>query len=81
MAAPFVGFDQHIVGDDVQLLLDLALDVFALGLGHAKHSSQRALVDGQADALAGPRNHLQQQPQLRRNGAVPALFFDQIAGQ
>ena len=29
VAAPFVGFDQHLVGDDVELLLHLALHVLA----------------------------------------------------
>ena len=31
VAAPFVGVDQHLVGDDVELLLHLALHVFAAG--------------------------------------------------
>jgi hypothetical protein len=43
VAAPFVGLDQHFVGDDVQLLLDLALHVLALG--RAQHAAERALVD------------------------------------
>jgi hypothetical protein len=64
VAAPFVGLDQHLVGDDVELLLDLALHVLALGA--AQHAAQRALVDGVADALAGARDHFQQQAQLRR---------------
>jgi hypothetical protein len=79
VAAPFVGFDQHFVGDDVELFLDFALHVLALGA--AQHAAQRAFVDGVADALAGARHHFQQQAQLPGDEAVHALLFDQVAGE
>ncbi len=79
VAAPFVGFNQHFVGDDVQFFLDFALDVFTFR--GTQHTAQRAFVDGQADALAGTGHHFQQQAQLRWNGTVDALLFDQVAGQ
>ena len=79
MAAPFVGLDQHLVGDDVELLLHLALHVLAAGA--AQHAAQGALVDGVADALAGACHHFQQQAQLGRDVAVDALLFDQVAGE
>ena len=45
VAAPFVGFDQHFIGDDVQLLLDLSLHVFAVGQVRPDES-QRASCRG-----------------------------------
>jgi hypothetical protein len=79
VAAPFVGLDQHLVGDDVQLLLHLALHVLAAG--RAQHAAQGALVDGLADALAGAGHHFEQQAQLARDVAVDALLLDQVAGE
>ena len=79
MAAPFVGIDQHLVGDDVELLLDFALDVLALGAAH--DFAQSALVDLNRDALAGARDDFDQQTQFGRDEAVFTLLFDQIAGQ
>lgn len=79
VAAPFVGLDQHLVGDDVQLLLDFALHVLAAG--RAQHVADGALVDGLADALAGAGHDFQQQAQLAGDEAVHALLLDQVAGQ
>lgn len=79
VAAPFVGLDEHLVGDDVQLLLDLALHVLALG--RAEHAAQRTLVDGLANALARTGHHFEQQAQLARNEAVGALLLDEVAGE
>jgi ATP-binding cassette subfamily F protein 3 len=39
VAAPFVGLDQHFVGDDVQLFLYLALNVFTVR--RAQHAAQK----------------------------------------
>ena len=79
VAAPFVGLDQHLVGDDVELLLHLALHVFAVGA--AQHVAERALVDGDRDVLAGARDDLDQQPQLARDAAMFALLLDEVLGQ
>ena len=79
VAAPFVGLDQHFVADDVQLLLDLALHVFAVRA--AQHVAQGALVDGDGDALAGARHHLDEQAQLGRDAAVFTLLLDQVLRQ
>ena len=79
VAAPFVGFDQGFIGDDVQLLLHFALHVFAAGGAH--DVTQLALVHGKADALAGAGDDFQQQTQLAGDQAVHALLLDQVAGQ
>src|SRR5207237_4501490 len=49
--------------------------------GRAHHVAERALVDADADALAGARDHLDEQPQLGRDLAVLALLFDQVLGE
>ena len=79
VAAPFVGLDQHFVGDDVQFFLHLALHV--LTVRRSQHAAQCALVDGLADAFACACHHFKQQPQMRRNVAFGALLLDQVARQ
>ncbi len=79
MAAPLVGLDQHLVGDEVELFLHLALHVGAART--AQHLAQRAFVDADGDALAGARHDFDQQAQLGRNAAVDALLLDQVAGE
>ncbi len=79
VAAPFVGFNQGFVGDDVQLFLHFALHVFAAGGAH--DFAQLAFVHGKADALAGAGNHFQQQAQLRGDAAIDPLFFHQVTGK
>jgi len=79
VAAPFVGIEQDVVGDHVELLLRLALDVLAAGF--AQGLTQAALADGDGDMLAGPRHHLDQQPQVGGQQVLFALFFDQVAGE
>ena len=79
VTAPFVGLDQHLVGDDVELLLHLALHVLATS--HTQDAGQVALAHGLADALASPRHHLEQQTQLGGDVAVFALLFDEVAGE
>jgi hypothetical protein len=79
VTAPFVGFEQHFVGDDVQFLLHFALHVFALGT--AQHTTQSAFVHGVADAFASARHHFKQQTQVGRDVAFVALLLDQITGE
>ena len=76
MAAPFVRFEQDLVGDDVEFFLYFALHVFRVG--RAQHLAQGALADGVADGLAGARDHFDQQAQFGRDAVVRALFFDQV---
>ncbi len=85
VAAPFVGLEQDLVGDHVELLLGLALDVAGAGL--AEHAAERALADLERDLLAGAGDDFDQQAQRglqrgrRRRSCVIALLFDQVAGQ
>jgi hypothetical protein len=79
VAAPFIGFDQGFVGDDVQLFLHFTLHVFAAGCAH--DVAELTLVHGKADALAGAGHHFQQQAQLAGDEPVHTLLLDQIAGQ
>ena len=76
MAAPFVGFEQGLVGDHIELLLHFALNV--LGSGLAQDAGQVTLAHAITDSLAGARHHLEQEPQLGWNQVFFALFFDQI---
>jgi hypothetical protein len=66
MSAPFVCFDQHIIGDDVEFLLHFALHVFAAGRAHdiTQFAAQRTFVHRMADTLAGTCHDLEQQAQL-----------------
>ncbi|MNY12923.1 hypothetical protein D3C86_1460290 [compost metagenome] len=79
VAAPLVGVEQHFIGDDVQLLLGLALHI--AGAGRAEHAREGALAHGVGNGLAGARHHLDQQPELRLDRVVLALLLDQIAGE
>ena len=80
MTTPFIGFNQHIVGDDVEFFLDFTLHVFDAGRTHdiAQFATQGAFVHRMADAFTSTRNNFQQQTQFRRNTAFGALLFDQI---
>src|SRR3546814_16939090 len=73
-----------LVAQHVELLLRLALDVdvrtAVAALGITEHAAQRALADRHRDPLAGARDHLDQQPQLRVDVAG-ALLLDQEAGE
>src|SRR5690606_14274834 len=63
--------------------LRLALDVDAGALGTAgvaEHASERALADGDRNALAGACDHFDQQAQVRAD-AAGTLFLDQEAGE
>jgi hypothetical protein len=62
MSAPLVGLEQDLIGQDVQLLLNLALDV--LRPEAAEDTTQLTLVDGVADRLAGSCNHLNEETEL-----------------
>ncbi|MNS65050.1 hypothetical protein D3C72_981990 [compost metagenome] len=79
VAAPLVGVEQHFIGDDVQLLLGLALHI--AGAGRAEHAREGALAHGVGNGLAGARHHLDQQPELRLDRVVLALLLDQVAGE
>ena len=79
VAAPFVGLEQDLVGDHVELLLDLALHV--LGLGAAEHAREPALADGDGDGLAGPCDHLDEKPEVGGDELLGALFLDQELGE
>ena len=62
VTAPFIGFNQYIVGNDVEFLLDLTLYVFASSRAHdiAKLTAQCAFVDGMANAFASASYHFKQ---------------------
>ena len=76
VAAPFVGFDQNFIGNDVQFLLNFTLNVFYVGT--AQNTTQGTFVDRMADAFASPCHHFEQQAQLSRNLTFAALLFNQI---
>jgi hypothetical protein len=71
MPAPLVGLEQDLVGDDVELLLRLALHVAGAGL--AQHATERALADAIEIALHGARHHLDQQAQVGGDAAGALL--------
>ena len=77
VAAPLVGLQQDLVGDDVELLLRLALHV--VGAGLAEHAGERALGNVDADRLHRARDDFDQQAQLGVD-APGALLLDQELG-
>ena len=79
MAGPFQGFDEDFVGDDIQCLLNLALDVFRAC--NAKVPSQSPPVHFMRNRFASTGNIVQQQgePPFCLGGF--ALFVDQKLNQ
>ncbi len=78
MAAPFIGLDQNLVRQHVELLLRLALDV--AGPGIAQHAAQGALADRMRNRLARPGDDFDQQTQIRVD-LIRTLRLDQKARQ
>jgi len=78
VTAPFVGFEQDLVGDHVEFLLHFALDVFSAHA--AEDATQRAFGHGVADFLASTRHHFDKEAQIGRR-VVTAGLLDQIATQ
>ena len=78
VAAPFVGFEQDFVGQNVQFLLHFALHVFSAHA--AQDTAQCAFGNGVADFLASTRHHFDKEAQIGRR-VVAAGLLDQIATQ
>ena len=78
MAAPFVGLDQDVVGNDVELLLGLTLHVVTAGL--AEHIGQGAFRHVDCNGLDGPGDDFHQQAQIGPHQAL-ALLFDKELGE
>ena len=79
VAAPLIGFDQHLVRNHVQFFLYFALDV--LGACSAQHVAERSFVHRNGDALARTRHHFDQQAQLSWDSAMRPLLFNEILGE
>jgi hypothetical protein len=75
MPAPLVGLEQHLVGNDVELLLHLTLDVLAAQT--AEHTAKRAFAYRMADRLARPCHDFDQKTELRLQCSSLTLLFDQ----
>ncbi len=78
MAGPFVGAQEHVVGDHVQFLLILALHV--LGAGGAEHPDQRAVVDQIGNHLAGSDDVIEQGGEITGGVLDVTLFLDDELG-
>src|SRR3569623_767897 len=78
VARPVGGFDHHIIGDHVELLLILALHV--LGAGTTQHARERALVHGVRDHFGGGDDIVEQQSELAGGAGDAALLFDDELG-
>ena len=63
MSAPFVRLEEDFVREDVQPLLNLALDI--LGIETAEDVAECAFSDIMVDGLAGPCDELDQKAQFR----------------
>src|ERR1039457_2508559 len=74
VTTPLGGFDKHLVGDDVQLLLRLALNVLATR--PAQPTDQLAFVDIMCDLLAGYDDVADQASEIATDTRDRALFFD-----
>ncbi len=78
VTAPFVGFEQNLVGHHVQFLLHFTLHVF--GAHAAEYPAQGAFGYRVADLLARTRHYFNQKAQIGR-GVVGAGLLDQITTQ
>jgi hypothetical protein len=84
VAAPFVGADEHVVADDVQLLLGLALHVdagAALGRVITQHAAQLAKCHGAGNGFAGQRHVQNQRIEIAAGTREAAALLDQELGQ
>jgi hypothetical protein len=79
MSAPFIGFKQYFVGEQVQFFLNLTLNILAACA--AQHLAERAFAYRMADGLTGTRKNLYQQSQFGRDAVMQTLLFDQILGK
>ena len=77
VAAPFVGLEQDLVREHVELLLHLALHV--VRARRAEVARKGALVDCVADRLAGARHGLDQEAQVGVDERLVALALDEKA--
>src|SRR3954471_12471265 len=75
MAAPFAGGDEDLVGEEVEVLLPLALAV--LGAGIAESSGKRAARREHGDFLDGGRDVEEQPPEAVPQGRRRALVLDE----
>ena len=78
IASALVGLQKDLVGDHVQLLLRLALDIFRFQAAHGSY--QCTLVDGGRNFLAGNHDVVQQQGELAGGAADFSLLLDQELG-
>ena len=74
MAVPFAVVEQDLVGEDIELLLLLALRIQALGA--AKRPGQRTSRDGLRDDLAGRHQVVEERAELAGGTGRAALLFD-----
>jgi hypothetical protein len=74
VAGPFVGAEHDVVGDHVQLLLGLALDVLAVQGAHDAH--QGTLVDRVGNHLDGGDQVVEQGGKVAGGAGDVALLLD-----
>ena len=74
MAVPFAVVEQDLVGEDIELLLLLALGIHALGA--AEHPGQRTSRDGLRDDLAGRDEVVEERAELAGGTGRAALLLD-----
>ena len=78
VAAPFVGLDQDVVGDDIELLLGLTLHIVTASL--AQHAGEGALGNIDGNGLDRTGDDFHQQAQIGAHQAL-ALLLDQELGE
>src|SRR3970282_1052294 len=78
-AAPFVGAPEDVVGQDVELLLALALRV--RGSRFAERAAERALAEERGAALAAEAHVVQQRSEAAAGAGRLALLADQELGK
>ena len=74
VTTPLGGFDEHFIGDDVQLFLRLTLNVLATCT--AQHTDQLAFIDIMCDLLASDDDIADQASEIATDTRDRALFFD-----
>src|SRR5262245_54767867 len=79
MTSPLDGAQKDLVGDHIEPLLCLALDID--DRGRAECIAARALRYALSDCLAGERNIADQRVQITGRVRVPAAFLDQETGK
>lgn len=78
MTSPLQGIDHHVIGDDIELFLCLALHI--LGICRAENANQTAAVHGAGYFFTGSQYIVEQRGEITSGTGDMALLLDNELG-